>query len=449
MENIKKLCVVSAPVATRSGYGARSRDFVRGLIKSKPDWDIKILSQRWGATPMDALKEGEDSDLLNRIILEKMDTKPNVWIQITVPNEFQAVGDYNIGVTAGVETTVMPPECLEGINRMDLTLVSSNFTKQVIMSSTFDKKDKDSGQQIGQLKLEKPVEVLFEGIDLDIYNEKAPSEPRINDVLKDVTEDFAFLFVGHWLKGDFLQDRKNVSGLIWTFLNQFKNKNKTPALILKTSTGSTSLVDRVHIKQQIEHIKNHVRKETGAKKLPNIYLLHSDLTDAEMNALYNHPKVKAHTSFTRGEGFGRPLLEATISGKPMIVSGWSGHMDFMQPTFVNVISGKLDKVHKTAADKFLLEEGQWFSIDYSTAGAQMEGVFKNYKKHLELSRKHRKFTKDNFSFDKMVELMGTLIDETKVASKPQTVGLQLPKLKKVGSTTEAPKLTLPTLKRAK
>jgi hypothetical protein len=232
MENIKKLCVVSAPVATRSGYGARSRDFVRGLIKSKPDWDIKILSQRWGATPMDALKEGEDSDLLNRIILEKMDTKPNVWIQITVPNEFQAVGDYNIGVTAGVETTVMPPECLEGINRMDLTLVSSNFTKQVIMSSTFDKKDKDSGQQIGQLKLEKPVEVLFEGIDLDIYNEKAPSEPRINDALKDVTEDFAFLFVGHWLKGDFLQDRKNVSGLIWTFLNQFKNKNKTPALIL-------------------------------------------------------------------------------------------------------------------------------------------------------------------------------------------------------------------------
>ena len=291
MENIKKLCVVSAPVATRSGYGARSRDFVRGLIKSKPDWDIKILSQRWGATPMDALKEGEDSDLLNRIILEKMDTKPNVWIQITVPNEFQAVGDYNIGVTAGVETTVMPPECLEGINRMDLTLVSSNFTKQVIMSSTFDKKDKDSGQQIGQLKLEKPVEVLFEGIDLDIYNEKAPSEPRINDVLKDVTEDFAFLFVGHWLKGDFLQDRKNVSGLIWTFLNQFKNKNKTPALILKTSTGSTSLVDRVHIKQQIEHIKNHVRKETGAKKLPNIYLLHSDLTDAEMNLYWKLPLV--------------------------------------------------------------------------------------------------------------------------------------------------------------
>ena len=128
MENIKKFCVVSCPISTRSGYGARSRDFVRGLIESKPDWDIRILSQRWGQTPMDALKVGEDDDLLSRIITQKLDRKPNVWIQITVPNEFQPVGDYNIGVTAGVETTIMPPECLEGINRMDFTLVSSNFT---------------------------------------------------------------------------------------------------------------------------------------------------------------------------------------------------------------------------------------------------------------------------------------------------------------------------------
>ena len=445
MESIKKLCVVSAPVATRSGYGARSRDFVRGLIKSKPDWDIKILSQRWGATPMDALKEGEDEDLLNRFILEKMDVKPNVWIQITVPNEFQAVGDYNIGVTAGVETTIMPPECLEGINRMDLTLVSSNFTKQVIMSSTFDKKDKETGQAIGQLKLEKPVEVLFEGIDLDIYNEKAPSEPRINNVLKDVTEEFAFLFVGHWLKGDFLQDRKNVSGLIWTFLNQFKNKNKVPALILKTSTGSTSLVDRVRIKEQIESIKSHVIKETGATKLPNIYLLHSDLTDAEMNALYNHPKVKAHVSFTRGEGFGRPLLEATISGKPMVVSGWSGQVDFLNKDMVNVIGGKLIPVHSSAQNKFIINESNWFDIDTGSANGAMKGIYENYKSYLELSRKHRQYTKDNFTFDKMSELLTTYLkeaEETKVS--PQQVALTLPKLKKKSTP-----MVLPELKKIK
>ena len=249
-------------------------------------------------------------------------------------------------------------------------------------------------------------------------------------------ETFAFLFVGHWLKGDFQQDRKNVASLIWTFLNTFKNKTNAPALILKTSTGGTSLRDRVHIKSLIENIKQNVKETTSATKLPNVYLLHSDLTDVEMNALYNHPKVECHTSFTRGEGFGRPLLEATISGKPMVVSGWSGHMDFIRPEYVNVIDGKLENVHKSAADKFLLEEGQWFTIDYSKAGAYMNNIFEDYKKYLELSRKHRKHSKDNFSFDKMVELMGKLISNDKIKSKPVQVGLQLPKLKKV----ELPKL---------
>ena len=446
MENIKKLCVVSCPIATRSGYGARSRDFVRALIESKPEWDIHILSQRWGQTAMDALKEGEDDDLLSRIITQKMDTKPNVWIQITVPNEFQSVGDYNIGVTAGVETTVMPPECLEGINRMDLILVSSNFTKEVIESSVFDKKDKDTNQQLGQLRLEKPVEVLFEGIDLDVYNPNAPSEARINNVMKEVKEDFAFLFVGHWLQGDFLQDRKNVSGLIWTFLNTFKNKSKTPALILKASAGSTSLTDRVRLKTIIEDIKGQV----DSKRLPNIYLLHSDLTDWEMNALYNHPKVKCHISFTRGEGFGRPLLEATISGKPMIVSGWSGHLDFINPEYVTVIDGKLDSVHKSASNKFLLQESNWFTIDYNKAASVMRDMYeKNYKNYLSLSRKHRKYSKDNFSFDKMVELLGSLLDESKIVSKPKAVGLKLPTLKKVNKPSEDVGISLPKLKKVK
>lgn len=443
MEDIKTFCVVSCPISSRSGYGARSRDFVRALIKSKPDWEIKILSQRWGQTAMDVLEPGVDADLLNRIIFKKENRKPNVWIQITVPNEFQPVGDYNIGITAGVETTIMPPECLEGINRMDKVLVSSTFTKNVIESTTFDKKDQQTNQTVGKLKCTTPIDVLFEGIDINVYDNKAESEVGINDALKDVKESFAFLFVGHWLKGDFQQDRKNVGGLIWTFLNAFKNKSKQPALILKTSSGSTSLVDRVRIRKMIEQIKS----QCDSTRLPNIYLLHADLSDEEMNALYNHPKVKAHVSFTRGEGFGRPLLEATISGKPMVVSAWSGQMDFLNPEMVTLVGGNLTKVHPSAADdKFLLKDADWFEIDYSIAGGVMKDMFDNYKKYLEKSRKHRQYTKDNFTFEHMVELLGTQLEDVK--SKPQTVGLTLPKLKKVGEDKK-PELKLPKLKKVK
>ncbi len=437
MEDIKKFCVVSCPISTRSGYGARSRDFVRALIDARPNWDIQILSQRWGNTPMDALTPGEDDDLLNRIITEKTDKKPNIWIQITVPNEFKPVGDYNIGVTAGVETTVMPPECLEGMNRMDKILVSSNFTKEITTSSVFDKKDQKTNQLLGQLKIQKPVEVLFEGIDLEVYDNKAQPEKRIDDIFNDVKESFCFLFVGHWLKGNFSEDRKNVGGMVQTFLEVFKNKKNPPALILKTNKGSSSLTDRVYTKKLLQEIKDSV----SGNRLPNIYLLNSDLTDWEMNALYNHPKVKAHVSFTRGEGFGRPLLEATISGKPMVVSAWSGHVDFLNKDMVTTIGGTLTNVHESAADKFLLKEAKWFQIDYSLAGGTMRDIFDNYKKYLTKSRKHRQYTKDRFTWEHMRDLLSEQLkeaDDSKVS--PKQVGLELPKLKKKAQSIELPKL---------
>ena len=166
---------------------------------------------------------------------------------------------------------------------------------------------------LGQLKIEKPVEVLFEGIDLQVYDNKAPSEERVDEIFKGVKESFCFLFVGHWLKGDFAQDRKNIGGMIQTFLEVFKNKKNPPALILKTSRGNSSLTDRVYSKKIIEKIKESI----DTKRLPSIYLLNSDLTDWEMNALYNHPKVKAHVSFTRGEGFGRPCWKQLL-----VVNQW-------------------------------------------------------------------------------------------------------------------------------
>jgi len=443
MQDIKKLCVVSCPIATRSGYGARSRDFVRALIESKPDWDIKILSQKWGNTPMDALDPYEDDDLLPRVITQNMNQKPNVWIQITVPNEFQPVGDFNIGVTAGVETTIMPAECLEGINRMDLTLVSSKFTKDVIHGTTYDKKDNQTGQLVGQLKCVKSVEVLFEGIDLDVYNDQVKEEPRITEVFKNIKEKFCYLFVGHWLNGDFKQDRKNVGGLIDTFLHTFKDTPKPPALILKTSGASTSVVDRVRIKKMIQSIKDSIKSD----KLPNIYLLHSTLTDWEMNSLYNHPKVKCHISFTRGEGFGRPLLEACVSGKPVIVSGWSGHMDFISQTHHCVVGGKLEDVHRSAADKFLMKESKWFTIDYQEAAGFMLDVKKNYKKYLKQSNKYKAIIKNKFSFDKMIDRLGTLLDIDNINKQPVSVAIKLPKLKKIGQDNQPPKLKLPKLKK--
>ena len=167
--------------------------------------------------------------------------------------------------------------------------------------------------------------------------------------------------------------------------------------------------------------------------------------------MYNNPKIKCFISCTHGEGFGRPLLEASCCGLPVIASKWSGHMDFINSDYVTVLNGQLENVHKSAADKFLLTESQWFSVDYNQAGGVMRDMVNNYKPYLEKSRKHRKYSKDNFSFDKMVEKIGELFDDNniKVTQQPQQVGLKLPTLKKVNKKVEPPKINLPKLKKVK
>ena len=434
---MKPLCVVSCPIDTFSGYGARSRDLVKSLIQLKEqEWDIKIMPQRWGDCPWNFLSN--DNPLRQRFIFN-LTKKPDIWIQITVPNEFQPVGQYNIGISAGIETTVYPAPFIEGSNRMDLNLVSSEHSKQVALASQFDQKDNNTQQIVKQIKLQKPIEVLFEGLDLEKYYKN----PNNSSMLNNITEDFCFLYTGHWLPGNFGEDRKNVATLIKTFLETFKGINKKkPALILKSNKVNYSLLDREGVLRDI----NRIRDKFKGEKLPNIYLLHGELTDEEMNKLNNDPKVKSFISFTKGEGYGRPLAEAAITGKPTIVSNWSGHRDFLFPDYNILIGGELKPVHQSTANEFLLKESQWFNISTDIASRAMKDVFKHYKKYLEKSRKNTQYLKDNFSFDKMTEKLNLLLP--KIDASPQIQELKLPKLKKLGETKqELPELKLPKLKK--
>ena len=415
---MKPLCVVSCPIDTFSGYGARSRDFVRSLIKEKDsEWDIKILPQRWGECPWNFLSQ--DNPLRQRFI-GGLQRKPDVWVQITVPNEFQAVGTFNIGVSAGIETNIYPAEFIDGSNKMDLNLVSSQHSKNVAQQSQFEKKNQQ-GQVERVIKLEKPIEVLFEGLDLNKYYKN----PNKTSILDGINEEFCFLYTGHWLPGAYGEDRKNTATLIKSFLETFNTPSKNkPALILKTNHVNYSLMDRVEILKKINEIKALVKGN-----LPNIYILHGEMTDNEMNELNNDPRVKSFVSFTKGEGFGRPLLEAAVTGKPVITTNWSGHIDFLHPDYNVLIGGELKPVHDSAANQFLLKESQWFNINPSIASRAMKDVFNHYKKYIEKSRKQTQYIKDNFSFNKMGELINSFMP--KVEPRPQVQQLKLPKLKKI------------------
>jgi len=412
--------VIASPVATQSGYGHHAREIITNIIEQRgSEWDVKLVSLPWGHTPM---TYPISVDLQLRIIALPLTEQPEVWIQVSVPNEFQPVGKYNIGVTAGTEGDICPEAWIDNLNAMQLIIVPSEFTKSVF---------ENTAKQKNKL-ITTPIEVVPEYFDETIYNNKSitASIPDLNSI----EESFAFLSVGHWLQGDAGEDRKNISGMLHCFFNTFKDTKNPPALIMKTSGATYSIMDRMDIENRI----NQFRDMFPNAKLPNVYLVHGELTDEEMNALYNHPKVKAMVSFTKAEGFGRPLLEFSTTSKPIIAPHYSGQADFLKKDFICAIPGQLTPIHASAANEFLIAEAKWFTPDYGQAMAMMKDVQQNYKKWCELAKRQRYFVNSTFTrtaVAKTYETVLSIVDEG-VNKIPKAVELKLPQLKKI----ELPKL---------
>jgi len=421
----KPLLLFQAPVATRSGYGDHSRDILKSLFDLNK-YDIKILPTRWGNTPQDQIDPTtEFGQKILQNIATQLSKKPDIFIQVSVANEFKPLGNYNIGITAGVETTIAPQEFIQGSNNMDLIITPSQFTKDVLTKTSYDQIDKNTKQKVGELKLQKPVEVLFEGVDTNIFNgvlvEVEPS------ILESINTDFNFLFVGHWLAGDLGHDRKDVGMMIKTFCTVFKNlpKGKQPGLILKTSHAGFSVGEREDIAKRIKELTN----EYG-DKCPPIHLVWGDLSESEMHKLYCDSKVKAMISFTKGEGYGRPLAEFAITGKPIIVSDWSGYKDFLPENSTIYLEGELQNVHPSAVNNFLLKESKWFYVDYTKAAQKMMEVHKNYKVFLDKSLGNKNHISEKFSLNNMTKKLNDIMISY-IKEKPTHLELKLPSIEKL------------------
>src|SRR6056300_264080 len=425
---MKQLVLVTAPVQTRSGYGNHARDICRALIESDK-YDVKIQSVRWGNTPPNALEKNNPhhNEIANRILREpNLPKQPDLHLHIVIPNEFQPIAKKNIGMTAGIEHTIAPAEWVDGCNRMDMTIFTSEFSKKGFESVTYDKLDKQTKQVIGKIKLEKPTEVLFEGADEEIYKETKEMSDSLKEEFSKIKEDFCFLFVGHWLQGNMGEDRKDTGMMLKVFLEAFKNQKDAPALIMKTSSAGFSILDRREIIKKI----NMIKKEVRADILPNVYLIHGDLTDKEMNQMYNHPKVKAHLTFTHGEGFGRPLLEASLSGKPVIAPISTGQADFLDKEYVVELPHTMTKASPNAFPKdYLTPESQWSTVNYNLAGRIINDVFTNYDKYKIKGEKAALINSQTFSFEEMKVKLEKIVDEV-MSDIPQQVQLKLPSLKK-------------------
>ena len=198
-------------------------------------------------------------------------------------------------------------------------------------------------------------------------------------------------------------------------------------------------------------MSNSLYTEENLDKVENTSKLVNELKyldDEEMNGLYNHPKVKAHVSFTHGEGFGRPLLEASLSEKPVIAPNWSGHVDFLNDKDAILLPGGLNDVKKESFPKNMYVKGaQWFTVNYNYASKMLKDVFDNYSKYTVRAKRLAIKNQTKFSLDAMTKKFEKILDQhlPKFEEQPQQVNLKLPKLKKVDVNSNNLDIKLPNL----
>ena len=450
--SMKRNVLMIAPFNTRSGYGDHARSLFYSIM-DREDLDIKCLDVKWGNTPRNHLRPEvpRHKKLLDTFVRqEEIQGQPDILIDIRIPNEFANGAKVNIGVTAGVETDVVSPAFLEGMNRMNFNIVPSKFTAETFGRCVYDKmEDLPNGQKqkIGTFKNEKPIKVLFEGVDTDKYYPRDKNQldkaltKELNELIK---EDFAYLHVGQWGNQGFGEDRKNIGVLIKSFLKAFSNIPNPPALVLKTNGANFSVLDRHDTKKKIQEVKNMF----SGVDLPNIYLIHGDFTIEEMSTLYNHPKIGAFITCTHGEGFGRPMLEASCCDLPVIASKWSGHMDFLTDSESMLIDGFIKEVPKSVLWKdIIVEPSKWFDVNEADVVRKIRTFHKKRKLIQKKAARLGKRNRRNFSLKAMATEFNEIIDAV-LKEIPQSVSLNLPKLKKVGDSDSKPaKLKLPKLKK--
>lgn len=302
------------PCLTASGYGVHARQILQALVDSG-DFDISVESIRWGETPFIA---GPDVEWIRNLATRPQHQSPDVSVQVTIPNEFRRLAPLTIGVTAGIEVDRVSPQWIAKCNQeVDAIVVPSEHSRASFMVEY-------QGSKGERLHLEKPIVVIPEGVDTEVYcpSPLVSSPSPILDGLGVPGKNFVFTGLG--LDKSAGRDRKNVSRLIEYFCRAFPGSQGV-GLVLKVSIVNGSTVDFELVKRRIAEIKRGV----GCGEFPRIFVVHGRLSERDMAGIYCDPRVIAAVSLTHGEGFGLPLIEAAACGLPVMATDWSGHLDFL------------------------------------------------------------------------------------------------------------------------
>tara|TARA_R100000030_G_scaffold69089_1_gene52906 strand:+ start:204 stop:1439 length:1236 start_codon:yes stop_codon:yes gene_type:complete len=380
---VKKSILVRAPVLSQSGYGEQARFALRALRSREDLFDIHVVPIPWGKTgwiwQQDEFREWLDKKIVNtQIQLQQKTLKPDISLQVTIPNEFEKIAPINIGYTAGIETNKCAPQWLQKCNEMDRVLVVSNHAKTSIVDTIATAKNTQTGEEF-PYRCEIPIEVV---------HETTPrQEPEEIDVLN-LEYDDNFLVVSQ------MGPRKNFDNTIKWFVEEFIDQEV--GLVVKTSIRSNCMMD---FQATQNSIKNLLSKYEERKC--KVYLLHGDLSSAQMTWLYQHKKITSLVNISHGEGFGLPMFEATREGMPVITIGWSGQLDFLThegKKYFQEVEYTMQTIQPEAVwDGVIPRESMWAFAEQGSYKMCLRKAIKNKEKNRKVAKEIQEVNQNRFS----------------------------------------------------
>tara|TARA_R100000234_G_C5001851_1_gene180672 strand:+ start:858 stop:2114 length:1257 start_codon:yes stop_codon:yes gene_type:complete len=383
--SVKKKILLKGPLLTRSGYGEQARFALRSLRSREDLFDIFIQPLQWGQTSWSTDMTDEriwiDQTIEKTIGHIQQGGQFDMSLQVTIPNEFQALAPVNVGYTAGIETTKIAHQWIEKANEMTKIIVVSNHSKHIFENTEYQAQNRKTGEQV-TLRTQTPVESV---------NYPVKTFENLPEIELNVSTPFNFLTVAQF------GPRKNLQNTIKWFIEEFRNDDV--GLILKSNIAKNCLMDRKQLFKDLSSFLNQM-----GERQCKVYLLHGDMTDEEMHSLYKNEKVDALLSLPHGEGFGLPIFEAAYSELPVVATGWSGQLDFLvdaegKEQFYNV-AFDLQPVQKEVHwEGVIVPDSMWAYARESSAKKQMRACYEDSTNGI--ARWNNSAIRERFAPDKM------------------------------------------------
>jgi glycosyltransferase involved in cell wall biosynthesis len=384
---VRKKIYVKGPVLSQSGYGEQSRFALRALRSREDLFDIYVHPIPWGRTGW-IWSDGEFREWMDEKIqatanlVQSKQLQPDISLQITIPNEFEKLCPINIGYTAGIETDRVSPVWLQKGNEMDKILVVSEHGKSTYEKTSAQAKNEQTGETF-PYRLQTPVEVVGE---LTPFAEAEPIE-QLN-----LEYDFNFLMLSQ------VSPRKNFGNAVTWWVEEFIDQEV--GLVLKSNIKCNSIMDFDALQKSLSNLL-----EAYPDRKCKVYLLHGDLTPAQMTGLYTNSKIKALVNIAHGEGFGLPMFEASRVGLPIIATGWSGHMDFLRhdkKDMFQKVNHELAPIQKEAVWGGVLEpEAKWAYAEQGSYKMTLRKTYKTWHKAKETAEKLKNIVNDKYTEEKL------------------------------------------------